>query len=220
MNSSQHSMAPQSLLCTGHTLPFATLLTVLTLLRLIRHLPPAMRTLLPPHPPPSPIGGAVLCRSSSPSICHTSDGTHPVAPDPASSACDEDTASARPSTLFLLTEQFCVVATARACDLVEPAHSSRFVSPLQCLQMRGSSCWQLAVPISSLEQTLDGLHYPALLRYLLCMQMFPEHANCLCSWDTMDIWGAHALLCSRQDTSAGFQLCHRLVQQTLGTLLR
>ena len=38
----------------------------------------------------------------------------------------------------------------------------------------------------------------------------------------MDIFGDHALLClcSRQPTYAGFHLRHRLVQQTLGTLVR
>ena len=36
----------------------------------------------------------------------------------------------------------------------------------------------------------------------------------------MDIFGDHALLCRRDPSSAGFQLLHRLVQQTLGLLLR
>ena len=36
----------------------------------------------------------------------------------------------------------------------------------------------------------------------------------------MDIFGAHALFCCRQPTSAGFQLRHHLVQHTWGTLLR
>ena len=86
--------------------------------------------------------------------------------------------------------------------------------------MWGSSYWLLAVPISGLQQTLDGLHYRALLRYRVCMDMFPEQASCPCCQDTMDIFGDHALLCCRQPTSAGFQLRHRLVQHTLGTLLQ
>ena len=36
----------------------------------------------------------------------------------------------------------------------------------------------------------------------------------------MDSFGDHALLCRRDPSSAGFQLRHRLVQQTLSTLLR
>ena len=36
----------------------------------------------------------------------------------------------------------------------------------------------------------------------------------------MDSFGDHALLCSRQPSSASFQHRHRLVQRTLGTLLR
>ena len=35
---------------------------------------------------------------SSPSTCHTSHNTRPIRPDPASAACNEDAASAIPST--------------------------------------------------------------------------------------------------------------------------
>ena len=36
----------------------------------------------------------------------------------------------------------------------------------------------------------------------------------------MDIYGDHALLCCGDVASAGFQLRHRVVQQSLGTILR
>ena len=36
----------------------------------------------------------------------------------------------------------------------------------------------------------------------------------------MDIYGDHALLFCGDAAFAGFQLCHRLVQQSLGTILR
>ena len=157
---------------------------------------------------------------SSFSTCHTSRGTYWIGPDRASADCDEDTVSAAPSTQSFLAEQFFVAATTRACDLVELEHTPHFRSLLQCLQMRGSNYWLLAVPIPGLQQTLDGLHYCTLLRYCLGMQMFPEQDSCPCCQDPMDIFDDHALLCRQQPTSAGFQLCHRLVQHTLGTLLR
>ena len=110
------------------------------------------------------------------------------------------------------------MAAARAPDLVEPSHSARFASFLQCLQMQGTSSWLLVAPIPGLQQTLGGLHYRSLLRYRLCMRMFLEDASSCQA--PMDIFGDHALLCRRDPSSAGFQLRHRLVQQTLGLLLR
>ena len=78
----------------------------------------------------------------------------------------------------------------------------------------------LAAPVPGLQQTLGGLHYRSLLRYRLCMQMFPDDASCLSCQAPMDIFADHALLCRKHPSSAGFQLCHRLVQQTLGLPLR
>ena len=76
---------------------------------------------------------------SSPSTGHTYDGTRPFGHDRASTACDEDTATATPSTQSLLVEHFFAAAATRACDLLEPARSSGYFSLLLCLQMRGSS---------------------------------------------------------------------------------
>ena len=86
--------------------------------------------------------------------------------------------------------------------------------------MSGTSSWLLVAPVPGLQQTLGGLHYRSLLRYRLFMPMFPVGADCTSCQSPMDIFGDHALLCRRDPSSAGFQLRHRLVQQTLGQLLR
>ena len=132
-------------------------------------------------------------RGSSSSSTHTARGTSLRGADRALAGSDEDTVSATPSSQSFLAEQFFVAAAAQACDLVDPEHAPRFRSFLQCLQMRGSSYWLLAVPISGLQQTLDGLHYRALLRYRLCMQMFLEQALCPSCEDAMDVFGDHAV---------------------------
>ena len=86
--------------------------------------------------------------------------------------------------------------------------------------MQGTSYWLLAAPVPGLQQTLDVLHFRSLLRYRLCMRMFSDDASCPSCQAPMDIFGDHALLCRRDPSSAWFQLRHRLVQQTLGLLLR
>ena len=76
------------------------------------------------------------------------------------------------------------------------------------------------MPILSLQQTLDGRHFCALLRYRLCMLFFPLASLYLSCGTSMDIYGDHALLHRGDPSSAGFQLRHRMVQQSLGTILR
>ena len=119
-----------------------------------------------------------------------------------------------------MAEHFFAASAAQLLDIVEQPLASRLRSLLQCLQLRGTSDWLLAVPIPGLQQTLEGRHFRALLRYRLCMQMFPPDARCSSCSSVMDIYGDHALLCRGDAASAGFQLRHRLVQQSLGSILR
>ena len=86
--------------------------------------------------------------------------------------------------------------------------------------MQGTSSWLLAAPVPGLQQTLGCLHYRSLLRYRLCMRMFPINASCASCQGPMNIFGDHVVMCRSDPSSAGFQLCHRLVQHTLGLLLR
>ena len=60
----------------------------------------------------------------------------------------------------------------------------------------------------------------SLLRHGLCMQMFPADFRCPSCQAPMDAFGDHALLCSSDSRLGGFQLCHSLVQRSLGTILR
>ena len=130
---------------------------------------------------------------------------------------DEDSAPATSHTQSLLAEQFFGASVSELLAAPEPP---RLRPLLQCLQLRGTSDWLLAVPITGLQQTLDGRHFRALLRYRLCMQLFPPDSTCSSCSASMDSYGDHALLCRGDPSSAGFQLRHRLVQQTLGTILR
>ena len=133
---------------------------------------------------------------------------------------DEDSVSATRSTQSLLAERFFVAASAQVLDGVEPSLVPRYRALLDCLQLQGTSHWLLAVPISGLQQTLDGRHYRALLRYRLCMQMFAADSTCTSCRAPMDTFGDHALLCHGDPHSSGFQLRHRLVQRTLGSILQ
>ena len=87
--------------------------------------------------------------------------------------CDEDSVSATQSSQSLLAEQFFVTVAAQVLDGVEPSHVPRFRALLDFLQERGTHHWLLAVPVPGLQQNLGMRHFRALLRYRLCMQMFP-----------------------------------------------
>ena len=97
-------------------------------------------------------------------------------------------------------------------------------SPLSCLGFvlheRGTHQWLLVVPILGLQQTIGMRHFRALLRYRLCMQMFPDDFRCPSCQAPMDAFGDHALLGSCDSRLGGFQLCHSLVQRSLGIILR
>ena len=81
------------------------------------------------------------------------------------------------------------------------------------------SDWLMAVPISGLQQTLASRHFRALLRYRLCVQLFPPDSTCLSCGTSMDINGDHALLCHGDPGSMGFQLRHGRVHQSSGVIL-
>ena len=107
----------------------------------------------------------------------------------------EDAASATSHTQSHMADQFFVAAASQIRDSVPPPLASRLHPLLQCLQLRGTSNWLLAVPIPGLQQTLDGLHFRALLRYRLCMPLFPPDSTCSSCGASVDLYGDHALLC-------------------------
>ena len=96
----------------------------------------------------------------------------------------------------------------------------RFRALWDRLHERGTHHWLLAVPIHGLQQTLSMRHFRALLRYRLCMHMFPAYFKCPSYQAPMDAFGDHALLCSSDSRSGGFQLRHSLVQRSLGIILQ
>ena len=107
-----------------------------------------------------------------------------------------------------------------ACGHTCPPLASRLRAILQCPQIPSTSDWILAVPICGLQQTLDDRHFRALLRNQLCKQMLLPASTCSSCGALMNIYGDHALLCGGDPNSAGFHLCRRLVQQSLGIILR
>ena len=133
---------------------------------------------------------------------------------------DEDSISATRSAQSLLTERFFIAASAQVLDGLEPSLVPRYRTPLDCLQLEGTNIWLLAAPISGLQQTFDGRHYHARLRYRLCMKMFVADSICRSFRAPMDTFGGHALLCHGDPQSSGFQPRHRLVQRTLGSILQ
>ena len=86
--------------------------------------------------------------------------------------------------------------------------------------MRGTCHKLLAAPFPGLLQTLGGLHYRSFLLYHKCMRMFLDGGTCSSCQAPVDILGDHALMCLWDPPSAGYELRHRLVQQTFGTLFQ
>ena len=154
------------------------------------------------------------------SSCLTPSGARSRGSSRASRGRDEDFAPATSHTLSLMAEHYLAASAEQLLDIVEQQLASRLRPLLQCLHLRGNSDWLLIVPISSLQQTLEGRHFRALLRYRLCMHVFPPDARYSSCEYVMDIHGDHALLCCGDAASAGFQRRHRLVQQSLGSILQ
>ena len=115
---------------------------------------------------------------------------------------DEDFVSTTRFTQSLLAERFIVDTLALALDGVKPSLVPWHRALLVSLQLEGTGRWLLAVPISGLQQTLNGRHYYALMRYRLCMQMFVACSTCT---------SCRALLCHGVPHSSDFQIRHRLV---------
>ena len=126
---------------------------------------------------------------------------------------DEDFAPATSHTQSLLAEHFFVASVAQLLDIVEQP------LPLAC----ALSC----SAFSSVALVTGSVLYP----FLACIR--PSRAatsapccgtGCVCRCFppilVMDIHGDHAFLCRGDAASAGFQLRHRLVQQSLGSIMR
>ena len=72
---------------------------------------------------------------------------------------DEDPSPATSHTQSLLAEQFFVASEVQNLYGAEPSVASRLCPFLQCFQICGTSNWLLAVPISGIQQTLEGQYF-------------------------------------------------------------